>query len=144
MKNVILTLISKVKFKEILCFQALWGWVQFLLSFQRKVLEELLEVNEKTIFHRIKNSLVFENLNLFEKQLISGFNKDIKTLRPILQTSLKNDDLFLMNGFKTIVSSFFADLITDYFTNNLIFNIRYFSKISRQPQTVSFNIFWEI
>lgn len=88
-------------------------------DYKRKVLEELLEVNEKTIFHRIKNSLVFENLNLFEKQLISGFNKDIKTLRPILQTSLKNDDLFLMNGFKTIVSSFFADLITDYFTNSL-------------------------
>ena len=33
MENVIMTLISKVKFKEILCLQALWGWVQFLLSF---------------------------------------------------------------------------------------------------------------
>ena len=88
-------------------------------NYERKVLEEVFEVNEKIVFHRINNSLDFENLNLFEKNLITGFNKDIKTLIPILQTSLKNDDLFLMNGFKTIVSSFFTDLITDYFTNNL-------------------------
>ena len=88
-------------------------------NYERKVLEEIFEVNEKIVFHRINNSLDFENLNLFEKNLITGFNKDIKTLIPILQTSLKNDDLFLMNGFKTIVSSFFTDLITDYFTNNL-------------------------
>lgn len=88
-------------------------------NYERKVLEEIFEVNEKIIFHRINNSLEFENLSLFEKKLITGFNKDIKTLIPILQTSLKNDDLFLMNGFKTIVSSFFTDLIADYLTNNL-------------------------
>ena len=88
-------------------------------NYERKVLEEIFEINEKIIFHRINNSLEFENLNLFDKKLITGFNKDLKTLLPILQTSLKNDDLFLMNGFKTIVSSFFADFISDYLTNNL-------------------------
>ena len=88
-------------------------------NYERKVLDEIFEVNEKIIFHRINNSLEFENLNSFENKLIPGFNKDIKTLIPILQTSLKSDDLFLMNGFKTIVSSFFADFITDYLQNNL-------------------------
>ena len=88
-------------------------------NYDRNVIEEFLEVNEKTLFKRIKNVLTFDNQKIFEDYFIVGFKKDFKTLLPILQTSLKKDDLFLMNGFKTIVSSRLADIIFNYFTNYL-------------------------
>lgn len=89
-------------------------------NYERNVIEEFLEVNEKTFFKRTNNILTFENSKYFENYFISGFKKDLKTLLPILQTSLKKDDLFLMNGFKTIVSTALADFISDYFENYLI------------------------
>lgn len=88
-------------------------------NYDRNVIEEFLEVNEKTLFKRIKNVLTFDNQKIFEDYFIVGLKKDFKTLLPILQTSLKKDDLFLMNGFKTIVSSRLADIIFNYFTNYL-------------------------
>lgn len=88
-------------------------------NYKRNVVEELLEVNEKILFKRTNNILVFENLKLFELYFISGFKKDLKTFLPILQASLRDDDLFLMNGFRTIVSSQLAEIISDYFANYL-------------------------
>ena len=88
-------------------------------DYERNVIEEFLEVDEKTLFKRTNNVLIFENLNFFEMYFISGFKKDFKTLLPILQTSLRKDDLFLMNGFRTIVSSKLAEFISDYFANYL-------------------------
>lgn len=88
-------------------------------NYDRNVIEELLEVDEKLLFKRMKNDLTFDNQKYFEDYFITGFKKDFKTLLPILQASLKKDDLFLMNGFRTIVSSKLADFIFNYFTNYL-------------------------
>ena len=88
-------------------------------NYDRNVIEELLEVDEKLFFKRIKNDITFDNQKYFEEYFITGFKKDFKTLLPILQASLKKDDLFLMNGFRTIVSSKLADFIFNYFTNYL-------------------------
>ncbi len=86
---------------------------------ERQVIEEILEINNKRLFKRTASELFFENLSFFSSYFISDLKKDIKTLQPILQTSLKKDDLFLMNGFRTIVSSELANYITSYFSNNL-------------------------
>ena len=86
---------------------------------ERQVIEEILEINNKRLFKRTTSELFFENLSFFSSYFISDLKKDIKTLQPILQTSLKKDDLFLMNGFRTIVSSELANYITSYFSNNL-------------------------
>lgn len=88
-------------------------------DYNREVIEEILEIDDKLLFHRIQNNVNFENLNYFDDYFVSGFKKDFKTLLPFLQTSLKKDDLFLMNGFKTIVSSKITEFISDYFTNYL-------------------------
>ncbi|QTQ10973.1 ATP-binding protein [Treponema parvum] len=90
-------------------------------DYDRNVVEENLEINGKIFFNRIDNELKFENLSFFDKYkyYILTFTKNFKTLLPILKTSLKKDDLFLMNGFRTIVSSVLAELISDYFTNYL-------------------------
>ena len=84
---------------------------------QRSVVEEILEIDGKTVYRRLKKSITFENLNFFNDFFFPGFKKDFNTLYPFLQTSLKEDDLFLMNGFKTIVSSNIAEFISDYLTN---------------------------
>ena len=86
-------------------------------DYNRNVLEEKLEIDDKLLFERKNNELKFENLKSFEDYIIPEFKKGYRTLLSILQTSLKNDDLFLMNGFRTIVSSNLAEFIADYFTN---------------------------
>jgi AAA15 family ATPase/GTPase len=86
-------------------------------DYQRSVVEEILEIDEKILYRRLNKSITFENLNYFNDYFFPGFKKDFKTLYPFLQTSLKEDDLFLMNGFKTIVSSDIANFISDYLTN---------------------------
>lgn len=88
-------------------------------DYNRKVVEEKLEIDDKILFERKNNELKFENLKSFEDYIIPEFKKGYRTLLSILQTSLKNDDLFLMNGFRTIVSSKLAEFIADYFTNYL-------------------------
>lgn len=84
----------------------------------RCIVEEILEINEKEFFHRTNNELRFNNLKIFEQYLISDIKKDFKTILSISQKSLKKDDLFLMNGFRTILSSNIADFISDYFISD--------------------------
>lgn len=88
-------------------------------DYNRSVIEEKLEIDDKLLFERKNNELNFENLKSFEEYIIPEFKKGYRTLLTILQTSLKNDDLFLMNGFRTIVSSNLAEFIADYFSNYL-------------------------
>lgn len=85
---------------------------------KRKVKEEKLEINGKLFFHRENNNLIIENIKYFDEYYIHDFKKNFKAAVSIAQNSLKDDDLFLMNGFKTIVSSSFADFITKYFSSS--------------------------
>ena len=83
----------------------------------RSVVEEVFEINEKELFHRKDDNLLLHNLNYFESNLMSNSKKDFNIIYSITKKSLKKDELFLMNGFRTIVSSDFAELVYDYFTN---------------------------
>lgn len=88
-------------------------------DYNRIVVEEKLGIDDKLLFERKNNELRFENLNFFDEYIIPEFKKGYKTLHSILQTSLKKDDLFLMNGFRTIVSSKISEFISDYFDSYL-------------------------
>ncbi|MBP3367699.1 MAG: ATP-binding protein [Treponema sp.] len=118
-KNVYFS-IKFIQEEQVIKYDLLLDLGKFLeKDYDRNVVEESLEVDEKIIFKRINTMLNFENVNYFEDYYISGFKKDFKTLHSILQASLKKDDLFLMNGFRTIVSSNLAEFIADYFSNYL-------------------------
>lgn len=82
----------------------------------RSVKEEILEVDEKVFFHRVNNNLNFENIKYFENYLLPDFKKNFKTILSIAQNSLRQDDLFLVNGFRTIISSYISDFILTYFS----------------------------
>lgn len=86
---------------------------------ERRVVEENLEINEKTVFSRKNNEISFPKIKDFKEFLISNFLQNFDTAFSIAQNSLKSDDLFLMNGFRNIVSSNIADFISDYFSNYL-------------------------
>lgn len=83
----------------------------------RSVVEEVFEINEKELFRRNDGGLSLHNMSYFENNLISNSKKDINFIYSIATKSLKKDELFLMNGFRTIVSSDFAELVYDYFIN---------------------------
>ena len=83
----------------------------------RSVVEEVFEINEKELFHRKDDNLLLHNLNYFESNLMSNSKKDFNIIYSIATKSLKKDELFLMNGFKTIVNSELSELVYDYFSN---------------------------
>lgn len=86
-------------------------------NYDRSVTEEILEINGKELFRRTKDIVNFNSINSFEKFLITDFVKNSKTATAIARNSLNKTDLFLMNGFRTIVSSRLADLINRYLSN---------------------------
>lgn len=88
-------------------------------DYERTVLNEELEINEKKIFTRENNKLTFDNLKDIKTLLIPNYEKKLKAIHTIVEDSMQKEDLFLMNGFKTILSPAITELISDYLTNKL-------------------------
>lgn len=100
----------------------------------RKVIEEFLEINEKELFHRNHNILSLDNVNYVKNSLMSNSKKDFTFILSLATKSLKDDELFLMNGFKTIVNSELSELVYDYFSN-------YFTTIYHADNVVMHPVF---
>lgn len=83
-------------------------------TYKRKIVHEQLEINKKTIFDRTFNTLSFGNLKPVASYLSSS-QKDSDVIQNIAQNSLAEDELFLTNGFKTIISTKLAGIIQNYF-----------------------------
>ena len=87
-------------------------------DYQRSVKVESLKINEKEVFIREnkKISIIEKNLKSIEGHLISGYRKNFNLMVSISQNSINDRDLFLCNGFKTIMSVSIYDLIYEYFS----------------------------
>lgn len=91
------------------------------VNYDRSITEEILEINGKELFRRTKDTLDFNpSMKYFDKFLIADYVKNSKAATAIARSSLNKTDLFLMNGFKTIVSSSLVNLISEYFTEQFI------------------------
>lgn len=88
-------------------------------DYERTVLNEELEINEKKIFTRENNKLTFDNLKDIKTLLIPNYEKKLKAIHTIAEDSMQKEDLFLMNGFKTILSPTITELVSDYLSNKL-------------------------
>lgn len=88
-------------------------------DYERTVIDEKLEINEKKIFTRENNKLSFDNLKDIKTLLIPNYEKKIKAIHTIVEDSMQKEDLFLMNGFKTILSPTITELVSDYLANKL-------------------------
>ena len=89
-------------------------------DFNRKIIGEELRVNNNTIFTRENDSLKFDNLDKISNMLVSGFKNNENSLMIIAESNIVCDELFLMNGFRTMFSLKLASLVSEWFINKFI------------------------
>jgi AAA15 family ATPase/GTPase len=86
---------------------------------QRKIINEELYVNGNLIFKR-GEVLELKNLGVIINYLSESFEKSFDNIYIIAQKSLNQEELFLTNGFKLIISQSFVKIITDWFVNKFM------------------------
>lgn len=97
-------------------------------KYSRKVLFEKLTVNDHLLFQRNNNQVMLGEESSLKKLNIT-INKPSSHLSEIIQSSLKQDELFISNGFKLIVSPSFSDVVLNWIREKFI--IIYRSDVSR-------------
>lgn len=89
------------------------------IEHERKVVREELTVDGEKIFIR-EDKIVFGNLKTLKPYLAKNTHINLENLLEIAQNSLNRRDLFLMNGFKLIISPSLVKTISDWFTNKFM------------------------
>lgn len=87
-------------------------------QYPRKVLTETLTIDGVVIFHRNEN-VEISNLNCIADFLINAFEENSGSAIALAKNNLDDKELFLMNGFKTLISSKLVTLITSWLVNKL-------------------------
>lgn len=88
-------------------------------SFQRVIIDEKLCINDHLIFNRKGNHVDLK----YTKKLADLFMVNTDTfnrMKDIVDASLNSTELFLMNGFKLILSRKIVDLIQQWFKNKFM------------------------
>jgi hypothetical protein len=83
------------------------------VDYARKILSETLKVNEKPIFSR-DGGLEIGSLSVIEDYLVDMYRKNANSAISLAKSSLNDQELFLMNGFKTMFSSELTSLIAHW------------------------------
>lgn len=73
-------------------------------GYSRKILSEKLTVNEQLIFSRGK-TLEFGSLETIEDYLVNAFAQNAEGAIALAKNNLNEEELFLMNGFKNLISA---------------------------------------
>lgn len=89
-------------------------------SFARQIEREELKVNGFTIFLREGNSASCSNLTKVRKYLPDGKVSISKVRQELITRSLQKEELFLTNGFKSIVSPLLCAKVLDWFSNKFL------------------------
>ncbi len=99
-------------------FSAVLG--KFLeIDYQRKVLSETLKVNNSLIFSR-NDGLEFDSLDTIQELLVNAFEQNAESAISLAKSNLNDEELFLMNGFKTMFSSKLVALISSWLDNKFM------------------------
>jgi len=83
-------------------------------EYKRKILSETLSINKKIIFTRGKG-LEIGSLYIIQNFLVNAFDQNAESAISIAKNNLNDEELFLTNGFKIMISSKLVSLITDWF-----------------------------
>ena len=94
---------------------------EFLESadYERKIIEESLKINNYEIYNR-KNSLEIKEINSIKDYLVNDFKENREGITTIAKNNLNSEELFLMNGFKTMFSSKLVAIISEWLNNKFI------------------------
>lgn len=85
----------------------------------RKVLSENLTVNKTMIFSR-NNGLKFGSLDTIQNLLVNAFEQNAEGAIALATSNLNHEELFLMNGFKTMFSAKLVALISNWLDNKFM------------------------
>ena len=88
-------------------------------DYPRKVCSEYLLVNNVEVFHR-DDELYFNGLDSISAYLVNAFPENADSAVSIAKSNLNDEELFLMNGFKTMFSAKIASIIDGWLTKKLI------------------------
>jgi len=89
------------------------------IGYQRKVLSETLKVNNSLIFSR-NDGLEFGSLDTIQELLVNSFEQHAEGAIALATSNLNDEELFLMNGFKTMFSSKLVALISNWLDNKFM------------------------
>ena len=93
---------------------------KFLESdFKRKVLSETLKINNSLVFSR-NDSLEFDSLDTIQELLVNAFEQNAEGAISLAKSNLNDEELFLMNGFKTMFSSKLVALMSSWLDNKFM------------------------
>ena len=88
-------------------------------NYQRKVIDEELFVNGDVVFRR-GEKLVLGSLKVIKRYLPESTVQNYESVFNIAQNSLNQEELFLTNGFKLIISQLFVKTVIDWFANKFM------------------------
>lgn len=89
------------------------------VDYSRKVLSETLSINGSVIFSR-NDGLEFESLDTIQEYQVNAFEQNAEGAIALAKCNLNDEELFLMNGFKTMFSSKLVALISDWLDNKFM------------------------
>lgn len=89
------------------------------VDYERKIVFEQLMVNEAPVFTR-ESGLVIHDLSCIREWLANEFEQNADSAIAIASANLNTEELFLMNGFKTIFSAKLVALITEWLNNKFM------------------------
>lgn len=90
------------------------------MDYRRQIITEKLSVNEHIVFSRNEKRIRFENLDYINNQWIKHFNEAKATLLSLAESSMKDDELFLSNGFRAYISSELSEIIENWFAKKFL------------------------
>ena len=88
-------------------------------TYKRKILSETLIINKNLIFTR-SNKLEFGTLNTIQGFFVNALEQNIDSAIALAKNNLNEEELFLMNGFKTMFSFKLVTLISNWLENKFI------------------------
>ncbi len=89
------------------------------IEYKRKIIKEKLSVNEKIVFDR-SDELTFGDFRDIKLYGIKELKKNLNAVRSIAKNNLEREDLFLLNGFKTMFSTKLVHIMTEWFEKKLM------------------------
>lgn len=89
------------------------------IDYKRKVLSETLTINDSLIFSR-NDRLEFDALDAIQGLLVNAFEQNAEGAISLAKSNLNDEELFLMNGFKTMFSSKLVALISSWLDNKFM------------------------
>lgn len=89
------------------------------IKHERKILKEVLFINEELLFERT-DKLTFGDFRVIKGYIDKVFLDNQSSAIKIAKNNLRNDELFLTNGFRNIFSSKLVDTMLDWISEKLV------------------------